>query len=71
MSTLFVQFSDSTEKVVISIFGGAQDPSAYLNQGEIESDDPRYSSYFGGIPEDLQKLLPMPDRDAAAEVSSP
>jgi hypothetical protein len=50
MATIFVQFSDSTEKTVISAFSCPQDPSAWPNQGEIDSSDERWSAYYRTIP---------------------
>lgn len=37
----FVQFSDSTQELIVAVFGCAQDPDIYENQGEIDEGDPR------------------------------
>ena len=41
-----VQFSDSTDSFVISVFGCPQDSKAYPNQGQIDSNDPRYQAFI-------------------------
>lgn len=46
MTTKFVQFSDSTEDVIVALFGCAQDPTVYPNQGELAEDDPRYLTFI-------------------------
>ena len=49
MTTVYVQFSDSSNTTVISVFGCPQDPTAYPNQGELDSADPRYQSFMNPI----------------------
>ncbi|WP_236189302.1 hypothetical protein [Pseudomonas pharyngis] len=46
MESVFVQFSDSEEAVVLSVFGCPQDPSEYPNQQEISVEDPRYLKFI-------------------------
>ncbi len=43
--TLYVQFSDSTETEIVSVFCGPQDPDIHSNLGEVEGDDPRYLDF--------------------------
>lgn len=43
---MYVQFSDSTQGTIIAWFGSPQDPDVYSNQGEVESDDPRYAAFL-------------------------
>ncbi len=45
MTKVFVQFADSGATVVVGVFGCAQDPVAFPNQGNIDSSDPRYQAY--------------------------
>lgn len=45
MSTVFVQFSDSTQKTIIAAFSCAQDPDVYTNQGTVDSSDARYIAF--------------------------
>jgi hypothetical protein len=40
--TQYVQFADSAQGAIQSVFGCPQDPDVYPNQGEVEDDDPRY-----------------------------
>jgi hypothetical protein len=47
---MFVQFSDSTETTVVSVFAGAQDPEVYPNQGEIDVTDARYVAFVNSHP---------------------
>jgi hypothetical protein len=49
MTTVYVQFSDSTETKIVGIFGSPQDPSVYPNQGEIDSSDDRIIVYYGPV----------------------
>lgn len=42
----YVQFSDSSEVAVVSVFGNPQDPGEYPNQGEVQDDDPRYLEFM-------------------------
>ena len=47
---MYVQFSDDTHTIIVSVFGNAQDPEIYPNQGEVEEDDPRYLAYINPQP---------------------
>lgn len=42
----YVQFSDSTNAVIITVFGSPQDPEYWDNLGEVEDDDPRYIEFM-------------------------
>lgn len=42
---MFVQFSDSSQTTVISVFAEPQDPEYWPNQGQVSVDDQRYSDY--------------------------
>lgn len=53
MSTVFVQFADSTNEVIIRFFLSPQDPSVYPNLGEVEEDDIRYQNYINPPPDVL------------------
>ena len=46
MTTVFVQFSDSSQTKVQTVFGCAQDHAAWPNQGEIEDTDNRYLAFI-------------------------
>lgn len=43
---IFVQFTDATESAISAVFGCAQDPTAYPNQANISSNDPRYIAFI-------------------------
>lgn len=58
MSTMFVQFSDSSETTITSVFGCSQDPDFYPNQGTVETDDERYMAYLASIPSYIHAGLP-------------
>jgi hypothetical protein len=60
MTTINVQFSDSTQKSVVSYFGCPQDPSAYPNQGQIDTSDPRYAAFYSSLPPIAQPGMPTP-----------
>ncbi|SAK88303.1 hypothetical protein AWB77_04770 [Caballeronia fortuita] len=57
--TVFVQFADSTEKRIVSVFGCEQDPSVWPNQGQVGDDDPRLEAFQNGLPDqfDVSSLL--------------
>lgn len=61
MATIYVQFSDSKETAISSIFSCPQDPVLYFNQGEIDTSDDRYKSFFNSLPAVNQANLPSPD----------
>lgn len=57
---MFVQFKDSTEEEIIAYLAGPQDPKYFPHQGEIESNDPRWASFYekvhmwmDGLPEPI------------------
>ncbi|MBB5462864.1 DUF4376 domain-containing protein [Paraburkholderia sp. Cpub6] len=45
MSTVYVQFSDSTKTKVVAVFGCPQDATAFPNQGAIDATDARYQAF--------------------------
>lgn len=50
MSSIYVQFADSSEDLVVAIFGCVQDESDYPHQGQVDEDDPRYLAYQAACP---------------------
>jgi len=46
MIKVFIQFSDATESKIIATFSCPQDFGVYLNQGEIDVFDPRYTAFL-------------------------
>lgn len=63
MSTLYVQYADATEAVVISCFSCPQDPAAYPNQGTLSTADPKWATYYNNIPELMRSSTPAPTSD--------
>lgn len=61
MTTLNVQFTDSTDAVILSYFAGHQDPEVYPNQGTVESSDDRWKVFFETLPSAVQSTLPAPE----------
>lgn len=60
LTTLYCQFSDGTEKSIVSVFSCPQDPEYWPNQGEVKSDDSRYAAYFDAVGKDLQRYMLKP-----------
>jgi len=63
MVALYVQFSDSTETEITSIFSCPQNPSSFPNQAEIDSSDSRYKAYYEALSPiaTANSGLPVPD----------
>lgn len=60
MTTLNVQFSDSTKTVIAAYFGCAQDATAYPNQGSVSASDERWKTFYDAQPAISQSNLPSP-----------
>ncbi len=58
--TLNIQFSDSSESVIISLFSCPQDPKVWPNQGVVDTNDPRWKVYYDSQPPNLQQFFPAP-----------
>lgn len=43
---MLVQFSYSKKTEIIAYLAGPQDPEYFLNQGEIEADDPTWTFFM-------------------------
>ena len=52
----YVQFSDSQETKIVTVFGCPQDPVYWPNQGTVEDDDPRYLEFLNPQPTPEQLL---------------
>lgn len=63
MTTINVQFVDSTEVAIVSYFSCPQDPAIFANQGQISTSDSRWKTYFDAQPSLAQKALPQPTAD--------
>jgi hypothetical protein len=60
MTSIYVQFSDSTQASIAATFSCAQDPVEWPNQGQIATTDQRWHTYYSTIPSCLQQLFPTP-----------
>ncbi len=60
METIYVQFSDSSENVIIALFGSPQSIEYYPYQGEVNESDPRYAIFWNSIPVEYQVMWPTP-----------
>lgn len=50
MEDCFVQFTDKTEKTILSVFGCEQNTTEWENQGVVCSDDIRYLKFLEALP---------------------
>ncbi|WP_177318071.1 hypothetical protein [Burkholderia ubonensis] len=57
---MFVAFSDASETKVTAIFDCEQDLSSWPHQGELQTSDPRYATFFSTFPLLMQASLPQP-----------
>ena len=60
MTTLFVQYTDSSEQVISSYFTCAQDPAVWSNQGTVDTSDARWKAYVGSLTGNAASLMPAP-----------
>jgi hypothetical protein len=58
MTTINVQFADSTEQVIVSYFAGPQSAASFSNLGTVDTSDARYSTYFNSLNPMAQAWLP-------------
>tara|TARA_Y100000114_G_C11512752_1_gene209763 strand:+ start:85 stop:270 length:186 start_codon:yes stop_codon:yes gene_type:complete len=61
VTTLYVQFYDSSEQEIIALFGGPQDPDVFPNQGTVDTSDTRWKAYYDKQDAFIKTLLPKPD----------
>jgi hypothetical protein len=47
----YVQFADTDQKSITSVFGCAQDEVDHPNQGKVEDNDPRYLAFLETLTE--------------------
>ncbi|MBB5189612.1 hypothetical protein HNQ50_000322 [Silvimonas terrae] len=57
---IYVQYADSTKAKITAYFAAPQDAEAYPNQGETDTSDPLWKSYYDGFPASMQANLPAP-----------
>lgn len=61
MTTLNVQFQDSSNEVITSYFANPQDVSVFPNQGTVDTSDARYATFFEQLPPAMRAGLPAPE----------
>lgn len=60
MTTINVQFSDSSETEIIGAFSCAQDNATFPNQGSVDLHDTRWVAYYNEQPALIQARIPPP-----------
>lgn len=60
MASINVQFSDAKQTVICAYFDCPQDPVSYPNQGQIDTKDPRYATFYNNQSTEFQVYLPNP-----------
>lgn len=60
MAAINVQFSDSSENVIVAYFGCAQDTKVLPNVGQVEATDVRWKAFYSSQPLATQADLPAP-----------
>ena len=61
MTMIYVQFKDSSQTELESVFGGQQDPTAWPNQGQVQASDARYKAFFNGLIPIVKPSMPQPE----------
>jgi hypothetical protein len=59
METLYVQFQDSSNQVIVSYFTCSQDLTYFSNQGTVTITDPRWLAYYDAQVPGIQAMLPV------------
>lgn len=60
MSNIYVQFADSSESAIVSVFCNEQDPAVWPNQGVIPSSDARWATFYNAQPSTVKQYLMSP-----------
>jgi hypothetical protein len=60
MTTINVQFADSTEQVVVAYFAAPQSATAWPNQGTVDSSSALWATYYNSLPEFINQGMPAP-----------
>lgn len=61
VSSLNVQFSDSTQAKIVFCFAGLQDPEIFANLGTVDTGDARWETHYEALPAGAELGLPSPD----------
>jgi hypothetical protein len=65
---MYVQFTDSTETAIASVFSAPQ-PATWLNQGTVAASDARWAAYYATLPASVQATLMPPTTPVAAPLA--
>jgi len=57
---MFVQFSDSSETIIVAVFSCPQNSTSYPNQGAVTASDARWAALYATLPTSMQAVLPPP-----------
>lgn len=57
---LNVQFADATAEVIVAYFCAPQNETFFPNQGLVETNDARWSAFYGSLPPIMSMNLPAP-----------
>jgi hypothetical protein len=49
MTTVNVQFTDSTKTAILSYFGAPQDPTVYANLGTTDTDSSMWATFYAAM----------------------
>ncbi|WP_175765098.1 hypothetical protein [Burkholderia ambifaria] len=66
MTTLYVQFSDSTESEVVAYFSAQQELEVYQNLGVIDASDARWATFYNAAGGKVCGLPPPEQSRSAA-----
>ncbi len=61
MSQIFVQFTNSSDEVILSCFGSPQEGDSWPNQGTVDNSDPRWVVFYNEQSILFQRILPTPE----------
>ena len=67
---MYVQFSNSAQAVIIAVFAGPQNATAFPNQGTVTASDARWAAYYATLPAAVQANLTPPTTPVAASLTS-
>jgi hypothetical protein len=61
MTTINVQFVDSTKTAIQTVFSSPQEEKEYVNLGTVETGDAIYAAWYGSLPLNVQAFWQSPD----------
>jgi len=60
MTTIYVEFNDSSKTEIQVVFAGPQDQGAWSHLGDVDSSSSMYRDWFEAQPVSVQPSLPQP-----------